>query len=127
MPEITPAQKDELACTYAALILHDDGAAISAEKIKKITKAAGITVQPFWPNLFERVLKDRNLDDLILNAGGSGSAPVAVAGATSNSASAPAAKESSKPADTKAEPEKKPKDEEPEESEDEDMGFGLFD
>eukprot|EP01120_Amphizonella_sp_Union-15-10_P008287 TRINITY_DN2956_c0_g1_i1.p1 TRINITY_DN2956_c0_g1~~TRINITY_DN2956_c0_g1_i1.p1 ORF type:complete len:125 (-),score=38.03 TRINITY_DN2956_c0_g1_i1:26-400(-) len=124
MPEITPAQKDELACTYAALILHDDGAAISAEKIKKITKAAGITVQPFWPNLFERVLKDRNLDDLILNAGGSGSAPVSVASSAPTTSSAPAAKETAKPTESA------PKTSEPKEDSaesDEDMGFGLFD
>jgi hypothetical protein len=29
MPELTAAQKEELAVTYAALILHDDGIEIS--------------------------------------------------------------------------------------------------
>jgi large subunit ribosomal protein LP1 len=62
-----------LACAYAALILHDDGIAVTAEKIKKIVAAAGITnLQPYWPSLFERVLKGKNIDDLILNAGGAG-------------------------------------------------------
>ncbi|KAJ9439396.1 60S acidic ribosomal protein P1 [Diplonema papillatum] len=29
---------DELACTYAALILHDEGLEISADKITSLTK-----------------------------------------------------------------------------------------
>jgi hypothetical protein len=58
-----------LACTYAALILHDDGHQVTAEKINKILKAANVTVEPFWPTLFERVLKNKKLDDLILAVG----------------------------------------------------------
>jgi hypothetical protein len=61
---------DELAVTYAALILHDDGHAVTADKLDKLVKAAGVEVAPYWGMLFERVLKERNLDDLILNGGG---------------------------------------------------------
>ena len=64
--EKTGAEKSELACTYAALILHDDGHQVTADKLNKLLKAANVTVEPYWPSLFERVLKDRNLDDLIM-------------------------------------------------------------
>jgi len=105
----------ELACTYAALILHDDNVPITADKISALVSAAGITIQPFWPSLFARVLSTRNMEELLLSTGG-GAAP------------APAAVASSE-ADTKKEQpkEEKKKKEEPKEEEDEDMGLGLFD
>jgi large subunit ribosomal protein LP1 len=34
----------QLACTYAALILHDDGQDITANKITALVKAAGVKV-----------------------------------------------------------------------------------
>lgn len=100
----------ELACTYAALVLHDDNVAITEDKLQKIIEAAGLKVQPFWTALYAKVLAEKNLDDLITNVGG-GAAPAAAAGG----AAAPAAE-----AAKEAEPE-------PEEESDEDMGFGLFD
>lgn len=57
----------ELACTYAALILHDDGIAVTADKIASILAAAKVEVEPYWPSLFERALKGRNIDDLLLS------------------------------------------------------------
>lgn len=77
------SQVDELACTYAALILHDSGVDVSSENINTIVTSAGIEVQPFWPNLFAKILADgeRSLDDIILNpgavGGGAGAAPAA--------------------------------------------------
>jgi len=102
----------ELAVTYAALILADDGVAITADKLSKLVEAAGVTVQPFWPALFARVLAGKKVDDILLSGGGSAPAPVAAA--------APAAK-------AEAPKEEKKKKEEPKEEEDEDMGLGLFD
>eukprot|EP00158_Paraphelidium_tribonemae_P000010 Partr_v1_DN10837_c0_g1_i1_m39553 putative 60S acidic ribosomal protein len=77
MPELTQAQKEELACTYAALILHDENIAITGDKINALVKAAGITVAPYWPSLFERVLKANNIEALINNVGAGGAAPAA--------------------------------------------------
>ncbi|KAK3120877.1 hypothetical protein QOZ80_8BG0643000 [Eleusine coracana subsp. coracana] len=104
----------EVACTYAALILHDDGIPITAEKIATIVKAANIKVESYWPALFAKLLEKRSVDDLILSVGsGGGAAPVAAAAAPAGAAAAaPAAEE---------------KKEEAKEESDDDMGFSLFD
>ncbi|XP_073021565.1 large ribosomal subunit protein P1-like isoform X1 [Primulina eburnea] len=109
----------ELACSYAALILHDDGIAVTAEKIAALVKAGGLTVESYWPSLFAKLCEKRNIEDLVMNVGsGGGSAAVAVsapAGGTaagSTAAAAPVAEE---------------KKEEPKEESDDDMGFSLFD
>eukprot|EP00168_Porphyra_purpurea_P011716 TRINITY_DN2992_c0_g1_i1.p1 TRINITY_DN2992_c0_g1~~TRINITY_DN2992_c0_g1_i1.p1 ORF type:complete len:131 (+),score=52.21 TRINITY_DN2992_c0_g1_i1:49-393(+) len=107
------AQIEELAVTYATLILHDDNIAISAEKIESILGAAKVTVAPYWGGLFEKVLGGRSskeVDDLILGAGGAG---VVAAGPAGGAAAEEAPKEEEKPV-------------EEEEESDEDMGFDLF-
>ncbi|KAL2893406.1 60S acidic ribosomal protein P1 [Bienertia sinuspersici] len=84
----------KLACTYAALILHDDDVAVTAEKIQTLVSAANISIESYWPSLFAKLVEKKNIEDLILNvgAGGGGGAPVAaVAGA--GAAAAPAAEE----------------------------------
>ncbi|XXG66900.1 hypothetical protein AAC387_Pa06g0366 [Persea americana] len=107
---------DEIACTYACLILHDDGISITADKISTLVNAAGVKVQAYWPGLFVKLLQKKNVDDLILNAGSGGGAPVAF--------SAPAAGGAAAAADAPAVEEKR---EEPKEESDDDMGFSLFD
>lgn len=127
MPELTQAQKEELACTYAALILHDENIAITGDKINALVKAAGITVAPYWPSLFERVLKANNIEALINNVGAGGAAPAAAPAAAGGAA--PAAEEK-KGGDKggKKEPEKKKEEKKPEpEPEEEDIGLSLFD
>ncbi|XP_002991186.2 60S acidic ribosomal protein P1 [Selaginella moellendorffii] len=107
----------ETACTYAALILHDDGIAITAEKIATLVKAANVKVDSYWPSLFAKLLEKRSVDDLILSCGsGGGGAAVAVSAVAGDSAAAPAAAE-----------EKEEKKEEAKEESDDDMGFSLFD
>eukprot|EP01117_Protostelium_nocturnum_P013075 TRINITY_DN4852_c3_g1_i1.p2 TRINITY_DN4852_c3_g1~~TRINITY_DN4852_c3_g1_i1.p2 ORF type:complete len:117 (+),score=47.33 TRINITY_DN4852_c3_g1_i1:119-469(+) len=116
MSNLSENQVAELACTYAALALHDDNVPITAEKISALLKAANVNVQPYWAGIFARVLAKANLDDLINNAGGSAAPAAAPAGGAAPAAAggAPAKKEEKKK-------------EEPKEEEDEDMGFGLFD
>ncbi|KAJ3692637.1 hypothetical protein LUZ60_011732 [Juncus effusus] len=107
----------ELACTYAALILHDDGISITSEKISSVVEAANLKIESYWPALFAKLLEKRSVGDLIASIGsGGGGASVAVAAAPAGGAAAPAA--------AAAVEEKK---EEPKEESDDDMGFSLFD
>ena len=110
----------ELACVYAALILQDDGLEISSENINKILAAAGVEVEAYWPTLFAKLCKGKDMNAIIASVGsgggggggGGGAAPVAAAaGGAAAGGGAAAAKE----------PEPEPEEEE------EDMGFDLFD
>ncbi|KAE8658583.1 60S acidic ribosomal protein P1 [Hibiscus syriacus] len=104
----------EIACTYAALILHDDGISVTAEKIATLVKAANVSVESYWPSLFAKLLENVNVDDVITNVGsGGGGAPVAVS-ASSRAASDGAASAAPAAAEKK-------------EESDDDMGFGLLD
>ncbi|KAK7350946.1 hypothetical protein VNO77_10018 [Canavalia gladiata] len=108
----------EVACTLAALILHDEDIQITADKINTLVKAANVSVESYWPSLFAKLAQNRNIDDLVFNCGAAGggavaaSAPAAAAGGGGGAAAAPAAEE---------------KKEEPKEESDDDMGFSLFD
>ncbi|KAJ5184688.1 60S acidic ribosomal protein P1 [Penicillium cf. griseofulvum] len=105
----------ELACSYAALILADDGLEVSADKIQTLITAAKVQeVEPIWASIFARALEGKDIKDLLTNVGSAG--PAAAGPAAAGGAAAAA------PAEAKAEE----KEEDKEES-DEDMGFGLFD
>ena len=45
-----------------------------ADAINSILKAAGITVEPYWPTLFAKLFSKKDLGDLITNVG-SGAPP----------------------------------------------------
>merc|ERR1712151_536404 len=105
---LSQAEHDELCCSYAALMLHDDGLEITSEKLSAVIKASGNTVEPYWPMLFAKALKSANVGDLLTQVASAGPAagPAAAAGG------AAAAEEA-------------PKEEKKEAEEDVDMG-GLF-
>merc|ERR1711970_136735 len=81
---LSKADHDELCCSYAALMLHDDGVEITAEKLSKVIKASGNEVEPYWPMLFAKALKTANISALLTNVGSAGPAggagPAAAAG-----------------------------------------------
>ncbi|KAK1272413.1 60S acidic ribosomal protein P1 [Acorus gramineus] len=107
----------EAACTYACCILHEDGIAITADKIEALIKAANVCVDSYWPALFAKLLERKSVDSLIAGVGaGGGGAPAAAA--------APAASGGGAAAAAPAPVEEK---EEPKEESDDDMGFSLFD
>lgn len=108
---LSQAEREELLCSYAALILHDEKADITADNINKLVKAAGGSVEAYWPSLFARALKTVTIGDLIKNAG---SAPAA-----GPAGSASPSKKASKSPKAAAKVE--------EEEEGGDMGFSLFD
>ncbi|KAF3439790.1 hypothetical protein FNV43_RR18068 [Rhamnella rubrinervis] len=108
----------ESACAYAALILHDDGIGITAEKISALVKAANVDVESYWPSLYARFAEKRDVGDLLLNAcSGGGGAPVAAVAPTAGGGGGSSA----------AAPPPEEKKEEPKEESDDDMGFSLFD
>merc|ERR1711972_867235 len=104
----------ELCCTYAALILHDSDVEINADNLNKVIKAAGVSVEPFWPGLFASALTGVDVAGLITNIGsGVGFAPAGGAAAGGAAADAAPAEEAKK-------------EESEEEESDSDMGFDLF-
>merc|ERR1712072_79832 len=70
--KLTKDQKDELCVSYAALMLHDDGLEINAEKLSKIVKASGNEIEPYWPALFAKALKGQDVGALLSNIGSAG-------------------------------------------------------
>ncbi|PHH72144.1 hypothetical protein CDD80_4742 [Ophiocordyceps camponoti-rufipedis] len=105
----------EQASSYAALILADEGAEITADKLQALIKAAKVEeVEPIWTSIFAKALSGKDVKELLVNVGSGGGAAPAAGGAApaGGDAAAPAAEEK--------------KEEEKDES-DEDMGFGLFD
>merc|ERR1712139_27816 len=108
--QLSKEQKDELCVSYAALMLHDDGLEINAEKLTKIIKASGNEVEPYWPMLFAKALKGQDVGALLANVGSAGGA------------AGPAAAGPAEAAEEAPKEEDKKKEDEPE---DVDMG-GLF-
>ena len=47
----------ELAVSYAALILADEGVEITSDKILSLTSAAKVEVEPIWASLFAKALE----------------------------------------------------------------------
>merc|ERR1711988_1766445 len=74
--KLSKAEHDELCCSYAALMLHDDGLEITAEKITAIIKASKNEVEPYWPMLFAKALKGQNVGELLSNLASAGPAAV---------------------------------------------------
>ncbi|KAA8900782.1 hypothetical protein TRICI_006161 [Trichomonascus ciferrii] len=100
----------EAAVSYATLILADAEVEVSAEKILAITKAAGVTVEPVWANVFAKAVENKDVKDILFSfaaAPAAGAAPAAAAGGEA--------------------PAEEAKEEEAEEESDGDMGMGLFD
>ena len=110
---VSKAEHDELCCVYAALLLHDEGSEITAEKLNKIIKASGNQVDSYYPEFFASYLKTANINDLI-SAKPAGGAPT----------EAPAKVEEKK--DDKKDDKKKKKEEKKKVEEEEEEG-GMFD
>jgi len=62
----------DLACTYAALILHDDGQEVTADKMAAVIAASGMKIEPYWTGLFAKFLASKPIGDLISNVGAGG-------------------------------------------------------
>ena len=74
--EMSASQRDQLACTLSALILHDNGSEVTSENLERVLKAAGMDVAAYWPSLFAKALDGKNVSDyLVVSGGGSGAGP----------------------------------------------------
>mmetsp|Transcript_42708 Transcript_42708/g.64580 ORF Transcript_42708/g.64580 Transcript_42708/m.64580 type:complete len:121 (+) Transcript_42708:114-476(+) len=112
--EVPQAEKDELFCAYAAMILQDSSLEITEDNLNTLIKAAGGSIESFFPSLFAKMCKGKDIEGMLKFGGGGGGAPVAggaAGGAAAGGGAAPA----------KAE-EKKVEEEE----EEEEMDFDLF-
>merc|ERR1719355_203748 len=77
---LTKEQSDELLCTYAAMILHDDGAEINQENLNTLIKAANCSVEGYWPALFSKLCNNVGMENLFKMGGGGGGGGGAAAG-----------------------------------------------
>mmetsp|Transcript_27384 Transcript_27384/g.72727 ORF Transcript_27384/g.72727 Transcript_27384/m.72727 type:complete len:127 (+) Transcript_27384:76-456(+) len=117
---LSKEQQDELLCTYSALILHDDGAEITPQAMTNLIKAAGCSVEGYWPMLMAKMIGNVGMDNLIKmgsgagGGGGGGAAPAA--GAAAGAAASGGGGGEGKKEEKKVE----------EEEEEEDMDFDLF-
>ncbi|KPA73323.1 putative 60S acidic ribosomal protein [Leptomonas pyrrhocoris] len=104
----------QLACTYAALILSENGSC-NADAICNVTKAAGVPVSHGMATAFANAFVGINVEQVLnsISFGGAASGAAAPAAAAAGGAAAPAAAAK--------------KEEKVEEEADDDMGFGLFD
>mmetsp|Transcript_114296 Transcript_114296/g.369301 ORF Transcript_114296/g.369301 Transcript_114296/m.369301 type:complete len:98 (+) Transcript_114296:73-366(+) len=78
--EVPQAEKDELFCAYAAMILKDSELDISADNLNTLIKASGGSVDSFFPSLFAKICKGKDIDGMLTFGGGGGGGPVAVGG-----------------------------------------------
>lgn len=81
--DMSKSAKDEAVCTLAALILHDAGAEITADKLNEVITASGNSVEKYWPGMFAGLVAKADVASLIKSstAPGSGSAAPAAGGA----------------------------------------------
>eukprot|EP00435_Cladocopium_sp_Y103_P005965 s3568_g1.t3 len=70
--DLSKEQQDELLCTYAALILHDDGAEINPQNMTNLIKAAGCNVEAYWPLLMSKMISNVGMETLIKLGSGAG-------------------------------------------------------
>jgi len=73
----------EQAVIYASLVLFDGGVELSADNLKKVCNAAGLTdIEPFWFSMVARSLGGADLNEVLSKVGTSGpaAAPAAAAG-----------------------------------------------
>jgi large subunit ribosomal protein LP1 len=59
----------ELASSYAALILADDGVEMTADKLLTLIKSSNNeeAVDPIWKTLFTKALKGKDVKELLLD------------------------------------------------------------
>jgi large subunit ribosomal protein LP1 len=83
MDGLSKNQKDELACSLAAMILVDGNAETSTDNIEKLLTASEIEVESYWPMMFAGFCNNNDLIAVIgtpATGGGGGGGDDAGAG-----------------------------------------------
>ena len=111
--EVPQAEKEELFCSYAAMILKDSELDISEENINTLIKSAGGSTSSFFPALFAKLCAGKDLDGMLKFGGGGGGGGGGGVAAAAGGGAAPVA-------------EKKEEKKVVEEEEEEEMEFDLF-
>merc|ERR1719281_845180 len=93
--EVPQAEKDELFCAYAGMILTDSGLDITEESLNTLISAAGGKIEPFFPALFAKMCAGKDISKMLVFGGGGGGGGGAVAAADAG-AGGGAAKEEKK-------------------------------
>lgn len=120
---LSDAEKGELCCVYAGLLLFDAGSDITADKINKIIEASGNKVDAYYPEFFAKYLAKADIKSM-LTAQPAAAAP-AEEHADDHKDDKKGGKDDKKGG--KGKKEEKKKEEKKEEEEEEDVGFGdLF-
>ena len=114
---ISKAEHDELCCVYAGLLLFDDGAEITADKIEKIIKASGNEVDGYYPEFFAKYLSKADIKSMLTVT------PAAGAGGAAPAEEHHEDKKDDKKGGKKEE-KKKEKEKPKQEEEEDDVGFG---
>merc|ERR1711974_8034 len=74
------ATRSQMACTFAALMMYDDGVELSSASLKKVVDASGVKVAPYWPMLFAQALQGQDIGSFLAVSSGSAPAQTTTAG-----------------------------------------------
>ena len=119
---ISKAEHDELCCVYAGLLLFDEGMEITADKIQKIIKASGNTVDDYYPEFFAKYLASADIKSMLTVSPAAGAGAAAPSGEQHHEEAKDDKKGGKK--DDKKGKEKKKEPEKPKEEEEEMEGLG---
>ena len=119
---ISKAEHDELCCVYAGLLLFDEGMEITADKIQKIIKASGNTVDDYYPEFFAKYLASADIKSMLTVSPAAGAAAAAPSGEKHHEEAKDDKKGGKK--DDKKGKEKKKEPEKPKEEEEDMEGLG---
>jgi ribosomal protein L12E/L44/L45/RPP1/RPP2 len=72
--QLSAAEKEQLAVSYAAFVLSGQGAQVTADSINAVLTAAGLTANAGLVKAFAKTLSTRNVKDFLGSVGGSGPA-----------------------------------------------------
>ena len=67
--KLTQAEYTQLCCTYATLLLHDEGLQITADRITKLLNESNNQIDSFIPTLFAQAVKHLNIGGLLGSIG----------------------------------------------------------